>query len=94
MNYVPIDQDLSISPAMERAIARDLSPSIAWPTFILAVALPSNFLSIGVLGFSRTIPLWVCTPVLGLLSYAHYTLVHEAIHNTPIPTRSKIPTSW
>ena len=86
MNYARIDHDLCVSPAMEKAIARDLSPSIAWPTLILAVALPSTFLSIVVLGFSRTVPPWVCTPILALLSYAHYTLVHEAIHNNVVST--------
>jgi fatty acid desaturase len=88
MNFVTIDHDhgheFTISPVAEKAIARDLSPAVAWPTLILAVALPFAFLSIAALGFTRAIPPWLCTPVLALLSYAHYTLVHEAIHNNVV----------
>lgn len=69
-----------LSPAEERAIARGLSPAVAWPTLLLAVLLPSAFVTVAGLGWTRVLPLWACTPVLGLLSYAHYSLVHEAIH--------------
>jgi fatty acid desaturase len=69
-----------ISPADEKRIARELSPSVAWPTLALAVILPSTFMAIGTLGFLRVLPLWACLPILALVSYAHYSLVHESIH--------------
>lgn len=85
MNYMPTHHDLPISPSEEREIARELSPSVAWPTLVLAVVLPSLLLSIIFLGFLRVIPLWLCTPILALVSYAHYTLVHESIHGNLVP---------
>ncbi len=69
-----------LSPAEEKRIARELSPDVAWPTLLLAVVLPAALLSVIALGFQRILPLWICTPVLALISYAHYSLVHEAIH--------------
>jgi fatty acid desaturase len=84
-NYVPDHHDLVVSPAEEKAIARELTPSIAWPTLVLAIALPSILAALVYLGFSRVLPLWLCTPILALVSYSHYTLVHESIHGNLVP---------
>ncbi|MEI9997520.1 MAG: fatty acid desaturase [Rhizomicrobium sp.] len=73
-----------ISHAQEKQIARDLAPAIAWPTLALAVALPSTFLAVVWLGLTDVLPLWICTPILALVSYAHYTLVHESIHGNVV----------
>ncbi|HTQ14963.1 MAG TPA: fatty acid desaturase [Rhizomicrobium sp.] len=73
-----------ISHAQEKQIARDFAPAIAWPTLALAVTLPPALLGIIWLGLGGLLPLWVCTPVLALVSYAHYTLVHESIHGNVV----------
>ncbi|HEX4196671.1 MAG TPA: fatty acid desaturase [Caulobacteraceae bacterium] len=73
------------TPAEEKRLAKELSPAVAWPTLALAVALPALFWSLVAAGLSRQLPLWVCTPVLSLVSYAHYTLVHESIHGNLAP---------
>jgi beta-carotene hydroxylase len=75
---------IGISYADERRIAVELSPAVAWPTLILAVALPAILLSVIALGLADALPLWACTPILALVSYAHYTLVHEAIHGNVV----------
>lgn len=69
-----------ISRQEEKRIALSLSPDVAWPTLALAVILPATLLTVIYLGLSGQWPLWACTPVLAVVSYAHYTLVHEAIH--------------
>lgn len=74
-----------LSPAEEKRVARELSPAVAWPTIALAVVLPAAFLGTVGLGLTRTISLWACAPLLAILSYAHYTLVHEAIHDNLAP---------
>lgn len=73
-----------VSHADEKRIAREFSPNIAWPTLALAVILPTTMLTVMALGFERVLPLWVCTPILALVSYAHYSLVHEAIHGNVV----------
>lgn len=73
-----------ISRQEEKRIALSLSPDIAWPTLALALALPTTLVSVIWLGFSGRWPLWACTPILAVASYAHYTLVHEAIHGNVV----------
>lgn len=73
-----------ISHAEEKRIALSLSPSVAWPTLVLAVLLPSTLLTVMALGFTHLLPLWACMPILAAVSYAHYTLVHESIHGNVV----------
>ncbi len=73
-----------ISNADEKRIARDLSPSVAWPTLFLAVALPSSFAAFVYAGFAGLLPLWLCALCLSPISYSHYTLVHESVHNNVV----------
>ncbi len=73
-----------ISRHDEKRIALSLSPDIAWPTLALAIVLPSTLLTVIYLGFSGRWPLWACTPLLAIISYAHYTLVHEAVHGNVV----------
>jgi fatty acid desaturase len=75
---------IGISHAEERRIAVELSPAVAWPTLALAVVLPTLLIGVIALGLTDALPLWACTPVVATLSYAHYTLVHEAIHGNVV----------
>lgn len=75
---------IGISHAEERRIALELSPAVAWPTLALAAILPATLIGVIALGLARALPLWVCTPILALVSYAHYSLVHEAIHGNVV----------
>ena len=80
------DRSISgISRAREKQIARALSPAVAWPTLALAVALPATFATFVFLGLAGRVPLWACAAVLSLVSYAHYTLVHESVHGNIVP---------
>ncbi len=73
-----------ISHAEEKRIALSLSPAVAWPTLLLAAALPATLLTVIAMGFTRALPLWACTPMLAAVSYAHYSLVHESIHGNVV----------
>ncbi len=73
-----------ISRAEEKRIARALSPAVAWPTLALAAILPTTFAAIVTLGLTGRVPLWACAAILSLVSYAHYTLVHESIHGNVV----------
>lgn len=75
---------IGISHAEERRIALELSPAVAWPTLALALVLPATLIGVIALGLARVLPLWACTPILALVSYAHYTLVHESIHGNVV----------
>lgn len=73
-----------ISHAEEKRIALSLSPDVAWPTLVLAGILPVTLLSVVALGLSGVLSLWACTPILAIVSYAHYSLVHESIHGNVV----------
>lgn len=73
-----------ISHAEEKRIALALSPAVAWPTLFFAAALPITLLGVMALGLTGAWPLWVCTPILAAVSYAHYSLVHESIHGNVV----------
>ncbi|HEY1709851.1 MAG TPA: fatty acid desaturase [Rhizomicrobium sp.] len=79
-----------MSPAEERGLAKELSPKIAWPTFALAIVLPLAMAVLMWLGWTRLVPLWTCAIVLSFLSYACYTLVHEATHDNLVPGNAKL----
>ncbi len=84
------DGEIVLTPGEEKQIAKELSPAIAWPTLLLAVALPTALWTVVVLGLMRALPLWVCMLLLAPLSYAHYTLVHESIHANLAPGYPKL----
>lgn len=73
-----------LSRAEEKRLALSLSPAVAWPTLALAIILPSAFIAVAAQGILGRWPLWACSPVLAFVSYAHYTLVHEAIHGNVV----------
>lgn len=80
----------ALSPIEEKRLARELSPRMAWPTLALAVILPALYLGIAQFGWIRMLPLWACAVVLTIVAYAHYTLVHEAIHDNLVPGHPRL----
>ena len=77
-------------PAEEKRAAKDLSPAVAWPTLAMALVLPLGQWTIVGLGATGAAPLWACVPIITLTSYAHYTLVHEAIHGNLAPGHPRL----
>ena len=85
-----MDVDAELSPADERRVARELSPSVAWPTLAMAVLLPAGHWTVIALGWTGLLPLWVCAGILTITAYAHYTLVHESIHGNLAPGHPRL----
>lgn len=79
-----------LTPAQEKRLAAGLSPQTAWPTLILAAALPLLFIGLMAQGLVGVLPLWVCALLLTPVSYAHYTLVHESVHGNLVPGHRKL----
>jgi beta-carotene hydroxylase len=79
-----------VTPAVEKRIARALSPEVAWPTLAMALGLPVVHWTVVGLGFARILPFWVCAAILTLTAYAHYTLVHESIHGNLAPGHPRL----
>jgi beta-carotene hydroxylase len=81
---------IGITHAEEKRIALALSPAVAWPTLALAMILPASLLTVIGLGLTHVLPLWVCTPILAVISYAHYSLVHESIHGNVVSNPKRL----
>ena len=71
----------------ERAEAKALSGHTAWPTLALAAGLATFHASVIAAALTGALPLWAAILPLGLSAYAHYTLVHEAIHGNVVAKR-------
>jgi fatty acid desaturase len=68
------------TPINEKAEAKALTPDIAWPSLAFMLGLILVHWSLVAAGLNGLVPLWVLIPILGYTTYAHYTLVHEAVH--------------
>lgn len=64
----------------EQAVARRLSGGIGWPTVLLAVALLAAEVGIVLLWAAHVIPMVVGFLVNSYISYAWYTVHHDATH--------------
>ncbi|MEH6588328.1 MAG: fatty acid desaturase [Halioglobus sp.] len=62
--------------------AKQYMGAVAWPTVVFALAV---FLSYGVtlvLALLGNLSLWVATPLLAVLTYLSYTVLHESAHGS------------
>jgi fatty acid desaturase len=74
----------------ESAAARALRPTIAWPTVGFAALVPALYVAAALFALLGILPLWIAILVMGVLAYAHYTLVHEAIHGNIFPAHDQL----
>jgi fatty acid desaturase len=79
-----------MTPAEEKRVARELSPSVAWPTLAMAAALPAAQWGMVALGLTGAVSPWALGPAIAVTSYAHYTLVHESIHDNLAPGHPRL----
>ena len=60
--------------------ARGLSGQIALPTILLGVLVIPAYWSIPYLVVFKDLSLWLAIPLMVLLTYAAYTVLHESVH--------------
>lgn len=76
--------------AEEVAIGRRYSPGIAWPTIRLAAGVFIGLVASIWAALSGALPLWLSALINGVILYAAYTVVHEAVHNNIVPRNSRL----
>ncbi len=64
------------------ACAKTYMGSFAWPTVIFALVVFAAYLATIAMGFTGLMPLWLAVPLVGVISYLAYTVLHEAAHGT------------
>ena len=60
--------------------AREYRQSIAWPTVLLGLVSFTGYWALLFLVMFKQLSLLLAVPVMGLLIYAAYTVLHEAVH--------------
>jgi beta-carotene hydroxylase len=66
--------------AMEEA--KQYMGKVAWPTVILGVAVSASYVSIPLLVATGVMSLLVAAPLMAFLTYAAYTVLHDAVHGS------------
>ena len=67
---------------LARQRAKRFSGGIAWPTIILAtLVIPAYWLTPFLVAFND-LSLWLAIPLMAVLTYAAYTVLHESVHGS------------
>ena len=64
------------------ASARQYMGEVAWPTIVLGVVLGMSYVSTVVLAFAGLLSLWLAVPLVSLLVYLSYTVLHDSVHGS------------
>ncbi len=55
---------------------------VAWPTIILAIVVALSYVVTVVATLAGLVPLWVAVPLVAVLTYLSYTVLHESVHGS------------
>jgi len=64
------------------ASARQYMGMVAWPTIILGMVLGASYIATVVLALTGLLALWSAVPLVAVLTYASYTILHESVHGS------------
>jgi len=64
------------------ASARQYMDEVAWPTIVLGLAMGVSYVVTVVLALAGVLSLFVAVPVVAILTYLNYTILHEAAHGS------------
>jgi beta-carotene hydroxylase len=64
------------------AAARKYMGMVAWPTIALGLAIPALYILTVGLALAGLLSLWVAVPLVALLTYLSYSVLHESVHGS------------
>lgn len=64
------------------ASARQYMGMVAWPTIILGTVLGVSYIATVVMALTGFLALWSAVPLVAVLTYASYTVLHESVHGS------------
>ena len=64
------------------ANARKYMGMVAWPTIILGLVLGASYITTVVMALTGFLALWSAVPLVAVLTYASYTILHESVHGS------------
>jgi len=64
------------------ASARQYMGMVAWPTIILGMVLGASYIATVLMALTGFLALWLAVPLVAVLTYASYTVLHESVHGS------------
>ena len=64
------------------ASARRYMGFVAWPTVVLGLVLVASYLATVAAALTGSISLWVAAPLVAVITYMSYTILHESVHGS------------
>ena len=64
------------------ASARQYMGMVAWPTVVLGVMLGASYVAAVAMALTGALSLWLAVPLVALLTYLSYTVLHESVHGS------------
>lgn len=55
---------------------------VAWPTVILGLLLAAAYVAAVALALTGILPLWFAVPLVAIVTYQSYTVLHESVHGS------------
>ncbi len=84
MNHAdPTDRQAAI-------IARQYMGRVAWPTVVLALTVAVTYLGTVAMAVTGYVSLWLAVPVIAVLTYLGYTVLHESVHGSITGNRQSL----
>jgi beta-carotene hydroxylase len=62
--------------------AKQYMGKVAWPTVLLGVVVSASYMATPVLVLAGVLPLLIAIPLMAFLTYAAYTVLHDAAHGS------------
>lgn len=64
------------------ASSRQYMGMVAWPTIILGMVLGASYIATVVMTLTGFLALWSAVPLVAVITYASYTVLHESVHGS------------
>ena len=64
------------------ASARQYMGVVAWPTFVLGLVLGASYFATVIMALTGDLSLWLAVPMVAVLTYLNYTILHESVHGS------------
>lgn len=55
---------------------------VAWPTVVLGLVLGGSYWAIVTMALNGSMSLWLAAPLVGIITYMSYTILHESVHGS------------
>jgi beta-carotene hydroxylase len=72
------------------AIARQYLGEVAWPTIVLGLSLVLTYVATVMMALTGVLSLWIAVPVVAILTYSSYTILHESVHGSISGNRNSL----